>query len=138
MADERIRNPIPTSELDRRWTIVRAAMRDAKVDALVIQGANNFTGGGGYFRWFTGLPASGTYPQTVIFPADGPMTFLHHGDFGGEARLDPANPANYGIAKRVMTPSFPAVSYTQGYDAEIAAREIKKAGYRTVGIVGGF
>jgi Xaa-Pro aminopeptidase len=66
------------------------------------------------------------------------MTLFHHGDFGGEVKMDPSNPANYGIAKRVMTPSFPAISYTQGYDAELAAREIRQAGYRTVGVVGGF
>src|SRR5688572_8265355 len=105
MADERISNPIPTSELDRRWTMVRAAMRDVNVDELVIQRSNNFSVVGGYFRWFTGIPASGTYPLTVIFPADGPMTIVHHSDFGGEVRSDPSNPANYGIARRVLTPS---------------------------------
>lgn len=137
-SDERVRNPISTAELERRWSRVREEMRQARFDALIVQGHNNLAGGGGYFRWFTGVSPMGTYPQTVIFPAEGPMTVLHHGDFGGEAALDPASAANYGIGRRVTTPSFPAISYTRGYDAELVSKEIRKAGYRTLGLVGGF
>jgi Xaa-Pro aminopeptidase len=134
--DERFRNPISTAELDRRWASVREKMREAKIDALVIQGANNFAGLGGYFRWFTGIPPLGTYPQSVIFPASGPMTIVHHGDFGGEASLDPINGPHYGIARRLTTPMFPAVRYCADYDADLIAKEIKGSGYKTISLVG--
>ena len=54
MADERLCNPISTPELEHRWAAVRSAMPEQKLDALMIQGANNLAGTGGYFRW---LPA---------------------------------------------------------------------------------
>ena len=134
--DERLRNPIPSAELERRWARVREAMREAKIEALVIQGANNFAGLGGYFRWFTGIPPLGTYPQAVVFPASGPMTIVHHGDFGGEADLDPVSGPHYGIGRRLTTPMFPAVRYTADYDADLIAREIRKAGFKTIALVG--
>ena len=68
MADERLCNPISTQELERRWTAVRAAMPEQKLDALIVQGANNLAGTGGYFRWFTGVSMGTSYPATVIFP----------------------------------------------------------------------
>ena len=134
--DERFRNPISNAELDRRWARVREIMRASKVDALVIQGSNNFAGLGGYFRWFTGIPPLGTYPQSVIFPASGPMTIVHHGDFGGEADLDPVNGPHYGIARRLTTPMFPAVHYCADYDADLIAREVLKSGFKTIALPG--
>jgi Xaa-Pro aminopeptidase len=132
----RVRFPLATAELDRRWAQVRALMRERKIEALVIQGANNYVGGGGYFRWFSGLSATGTYPSTLLFPAGDLMTLLQGGPFGGDAKFDGSDPAAYGIGRRMSVPSFPAVSYTWEYDADLIARAIKHAGYRTVGIVG--
>ena len=71
VADERLCNPISTAELERRWKAVRAAMPEQKLDALIVQGANNLAGTGGYFRWFTGVSMGTSYPATVIFPKDG-------------------------------------------------------------------
>jgi hypothetical protein len=63
------------------------------------------------------------------------MTLLQ-GPFGGDAKFDGSDPAAYGIGRRMSVPSFPAVSYTWEYDADLIAQAIKRAGYRTVGIVG--
>ena len=57
---ERFCNPISESELKRRWTAVRVAMNSNKLDALVVQGAHNLAGNGGYVRWFSGLSAPTT------------------------------------------------------------------------------
>ena len=135
-SNERICCPPPAAELQRRWDSVRAYMREAKIDALVIQGVHSFSAGGGYFRWFTGTPSPTSYAQTAIFPRDGLITLVHHGDLGGEVAHNGANPDHPGVGKRLMTASFPAVHYTAGYDAEIAAREIKQSGYRVLGLVG--
>ena len=136
MADERLCNPISTQELERRWAAVRAAMPEQKFDALIVQGANNMCGTGGYFRWFTGVSMATSYPATVIFPKDALMTLVSHGPIGGERDLNGNDPVWRGVGRALSTASFPAIDYCIPYDPELVAREIKKAGYRNVGIVG--
>ena len=58
-------------------------MREDRFEALVIQGANNMAATGGYYRWFTGISAPTSYPETVIFPREGLMTVVCHGPFNG-------------------------------------------------------
>ena len=134
--DERLCDPISLAELERRWQAVRAAMPKAGLDALVIQGSCNLAGTGGYYRWFTGVSPIGSYPQTVIFPRDGLMTLICHGPLEGEHDLKGGDSTLPGIGRRLTTPMFPAIGYSIPYDAELAAREIKSRGYRTVGFVG--
>jgi len=134
--EERLCNPVSPAELERRWASVRSRMREAGMDALVIQGANALAGGGSYFRWLTGTVVATSYPQTAIFPAEGLMTLVHHGDLGGEFHTARGDPAHPGVGKRLTTPAFPTVVYTGRYEAQIAAREISKNGFRTVGLVG--
>jgi Xaa-Pro aminopeptidase len=134
--DERLCYPVPAEELNRRWTAVRARMAEAGIDALLVQGASSLAGGAGYFRWFTGNVALTSYPQTLVFPREGLSALIHHGDLGGEIAHDGKSPMHPGVGKRLTTASFPTVAYTGGYDAELAAREIKRGGYATVGFVG--
>src|ERR1035437_4702742 len=65
---ERVNTPISTKELERRWTAVRAAMTERKIDVLLMQNNNDFMGG--YVKYFTDVPATNGYPVTVVFPAD--------------------------------------------------------------------
>ena len=81
--DERLTQPPPVDELHRRWTKLRDIMREDKVDALIVAGQHGFSGGSGYFRWVTGTFSPTAYAQVAIFPADGLMTLVHHGDLGG-------------------------------------------------------
>ena len=136
--DERLCNPPSEAELERRWAAVRAGMRAEGIDALVVQGSSGYAGTPGYFRWLTGIASVNSYPHTMIIPAEGLMTLVQHGDFGGERTLDGSVPEFRGVGRRLTTPSFPAIGYAAGYDAEIAAREIGKAGFRSVGLVGAF
>jgi hypothetical protein len=53
-AKERIRMPIPTSELERRWTKVRSAMKAAGIDCLIMQEDNRYRGG--MIRYFIDIP----------------------------------------------------------------------------------
>lgn len=136
MADERTCNPISTTELQRRWAAVRAAMPEQKLDALIVQGACNLAGTGGYFRWFTGVSMGTSYPATIIFSKDDLMTLVSHGPIGGERNLGGNDPHWRGVGKHLTTASFPAIDYCVPYDPDLVAREIKKAGYQRVGIVG--
>ena len=60
---ERLNTPISTPELERRWKAVREAMAREKIDVLVMQNNNDHMGG--YVRWFTDIPATNGYPNTV-------------------------------------------------------------------------
>jgi Xaa-Pro aminopeptidase len=133
--DTRRCHPISVTELQRRWHAVRELMRRAKLDAIIVQGMNNFNGTGGYFRWFTGISVASSYPATIVFCTDEPMILVGHGAFGEDVTLDPANPAMPGIGRRLGAPAFPAVNYTSGYEAELVADEVKKRGFRKIGIV---
>ncbi len=133
-SEERVCNPVSDAELERRWSATRARMRDRGIDALVVSGSQDWMNGN--IRWFTGLPANNGYPRSVIFPADALMTLCEQGPFGGEITITAKETASRGVGKKLFTPSFPgAVHYTGRYDAELLAREIKRSGYRTVGLV---
>jgi Xaa-Pro aminopeptidase len=136
VADQRLCQPISTAELKRRWKALREAMPDQKLDALVVQGANNLAGTGGYFRWLTGVSMATSYPATVIFPKDGLMTLVSHGPMDTEQEFAGNDPTWRGVGKWLPTASFPAIDYCIRYDAERVATEVKKSGYRTIGIVG--
>src|SRR3982074_3198994 len=84
---ERLNTPISTAELERRWKLVRAAMAAAKIDVLLMQNNNDHMGG--YVRYFTDMPATNGYPNTVVFPRDADMTVVQHGPFCGSQELPP-------------------------------------------------
>lgn len=132
----RVLNPVSVQELERRWAAVRIQMEAAGLDALVVQGFANMVGLGGYYRWMTGLNAANAKSQTVIFPARGLMTLVKHGTFNEEKVFDGTNALLPGIGRQFGTPNFCSVSYTCNSEAELVACEIKKCGYRTVGLVG--
>ncbi len=131
----RIRHSLPRSELERRWALVRAEMAAADVDALIVQGANNLTGTAGHYRWLSGVSVASSYPQALIIPREGPFTLVMHGDFGGDALLDDQDPAFPGVLRRLTSPSFPGCHYCGPYDAQLAAAEIRRCGYKRLGVV---
>ena len=78
---ERLNTPISMAELERRWAAVRAAMAAANIDVLLMQNNNDHMGG--YVRYFTDMPATNGYPNTVVFPRDDQMTVVCQGPFAG-------------------------------------------------------
>jgi Xaa-Pro aminopeptidase len=134
--DQRLCHPVSTAELERRWKAVRSQMSRAGLDALLIEGAANFVGGGAYCRWFTGLAPSTTYPHTIVFPAAGLMTLVTHGPAGERTEFDGANPAFPGIGRKLSAPHFPAVGYSGQHEVAATARAIRDGGFKRVGLVG--
>src|SRR5262245_13155594 len=115
-ATDRVNTAISTSELERRWAAARALMRERKIDALVMQNANDWLGG--YVKWFTDIPATNGYPKTVIFHAGDPMTLMEMGGFGVVRKLKGADPVYRGIDEVHGSPSFLCVNYTDNYHAD--------------------
>lgn len=127
---EKIRFPIPTRELERRWKLVREAMKKQGIDLLIMQNDNKFLGG--YVRYFTDIPAEHAYPVSVLFSADEEMITI--------ASSPPGNPlypawAARGVTKRIGVPYFRSMHYTNSYDAEAMTKIIKDKKYQTVGFV---
>lgn len=132
-SQQRAVNAVSPAELRRRWSAVRARMRDEGLDALVIQNSSDWIGG--YVRWFSNQPANNGYPNTLVFPLDGGMSLVEQGPFGG-ARECPAEELEAtGVARRLSTPSYASVWYSGGYDADVAAGELRRLGARRIGLV---
>ncbi|MPZ40244.1 MAG: M24 family metallopeptidase [Rhizobiales bacterium] len=133
-SNDRIITPISTKELERRWVAARKEMRERSIDALVMQ--NNADWLGGYVKWFTDIPATNSYPKTVVFHANEPMTMVEMGGFNTARNLKGADPVHRGVGELLGSPSFLAVNYTDNYHADCIIPDLKKRGYGTVGLIG--
>ena len=131
---ERLNTPISTAELERRWKAVRAAMSAEKIDVLLMQNNNDHMGG--YVRWFTDMPATNGYPNTVVFPRDDEMTVVCQGPFGGGETTAQGDVAWRGVKSILTTPSYASAHYTKDYDPELAAKALKPFAAGTIGYVG--
>ena len=129
---ERLQTPISTAELERRWGLIRAAMKREGVDVLLMQNNNDHMGG--YVKWFTDMPATNGYPNTVVFPADDEMTVVMQGPFGGDRKPEPD--IWRGVKRILTTPSYESAHYTQSYDPELAAKALQPYARATIGFVG--
>src|SRR3974390_3748837 len=110
---ERLNTPISTAELERRWKAVRAAMGREKIDVLLMQNNNDHMGG--YVRYFTDMPATNGYPNTVMFPRDDEMTVVCQGPSGGP-EATPQGEQNWrGVKRLLTTPSYASALYHQQY-----------------------
>jgi Xaa-Pro aminopeptidase len=131
---ERLNTPISTAELERRWKLVREAMAREKIDVLLMQNNNDHMGG--YVRWFTDIPATNGYPNTVVFPVDDDMTVVRQGPFGGKETPGADDPVWRGVKQVLTTPSYSSADYTKDYDAELAAKGLEPYADKTIGFVG--
>jgi len=129
----RILNAVSSIELNRRWQAIRSAMRERKIEALVVQNSSDWVGG--YIRWFSNQPATNGYPSSLVFPVDEAMSFIEQGPLGAVHIAGEEEARATGIARRLTTPSYPSIGYTGAYDAEIAAQELRRYGAARVGLV---
>lgn len=128
----RLRAPMPTREMERRYAEIRKAMKEKGIDILIAQNDNQYLGG--YVRYFLGIPAVCGYPVTVLFPADDEMTTIFHG--GPPDRPGPPEWAVHKVKDRVQFPYFRTVHYTNAWDAAETVKRIKARNDKKVGIVG--
>src|ERR1700674_3924769 len=131
---ERLNTPISTAELERRWQAVRAAMAAEKIDVLLMQNNNDHMGG--YVRYFTDMPATNGYPNTVVFPRDDEMTVVCQGPFGGSETTAQGDISWRGVKKIMTTPSYASAHYTKDYDPELAVQALEPFRNGTIGYVG--
>ena len=132
--NECINTPISMPELERRWSAIRAAMKEAKVDVLIAQANNDFVGG--YVKYLTDMPATNGYLYTVIFPVDGEISAVAQGPFGQDQRFDAldATPRR-GVQRLIGVPAYSSVHYSSTYDAECALKALEKYQGATIGLL---
>jgi Xaa-Pro aminopeptidase len=131
--NERLIAGVSDAELQRRWAAAERVMRDAKLDALVVQNSNDWLGG--YVRWFTGVPANNAYPRTVLFFGAADMAVIEMGNRGDVLTPDPGEQMWRGVTRAMFNPSFSAVSGTLAVDARLAADELTRRGAKRIGWV---
>jgi Xaa-Pro aminopeptidase len=71
----------------------------------------------------------------MIIPREGLSTVVMHGDFDGVSQLGDKDITLPNVGLRLTSPSFPACHYSGPYDAKLVAGEIRKNGYRRLGVV---
>jgi Xaa-Pro aminopeptidase len=129
---DRVRSPIPSRELERRWELVRKAMLEQEIDLLIMQNDNQFLGG--YVRYFIDNPAQQAYPATVMFPIKNEMIVITSG--GDPAPPLPPEWASRGIGKKIALPYFRSMDYTNHYDAKATVKVVKELNCKKVGFIG--
>jgi len=129
--NESLLNPVSDAGLDRRWTAVRKAMAGRGVEAIVAQSNNGWLGG--HSKWLTDHPATKDYPKTVVFRANDFMTVVDMGPRGGARKLGGSDEVYRGVGEILTT----SVAYTDEYQAELVASDIRRRNYKAVGVVGG-
>ncbi len=131
---ERLNTPVSNAELERRWKAVRAAMEREKIDVLLMQNNNDHMGG--FVRYFTDMPATNGYPNTVVFPRDEEMSVVCQGPFGGGEPTAMGDQTWRGVKRILTTPSYASAHYTKDYDPELAVSALKPYANGTIGYVG--
>jgi Xaa-Pro aminopeptidase len=126
-------SPISDVEMERRWGLARAVMDDLDLDALVMQGREDWMGG--YVRWFTDIPANNGYPRTVVFFRERPMTIIEMGAFDTDRTVPAGDPVNRGVGRILNTPSFFTINYTISYDAGLLLQALRDANAKRIGLL---
>jgi Xaa-Pro aminopeptidase len=125
--DEHVICSISTGELERRWGAIREVMNENKVDFLITQSLADYLGG--YVKWFTDVPATHTYPVTLIFPRNDDMILISHGSSDSKKSGPPAWMVR-GVKKRLSSVIMLSLNYTCGYEAEKVVEEL--SGYHDI------
>lgn len=130
-AGERKIGGVSRAELERRWKLVRDHLRERKIDCLVAVSTepNN---NAGYTRWLT--DASTAYRHVVVFHASDFMTVVQHGFHGTRRELRGDDAAFPGVGELINVAEFPAINYTQRYEADALAGMLKRRGYKRVAL----
>jgi Xaa-Pro aminopeptidase len=128
-----INSPVSTSELERRWAAIRAAMDGSGIEALLIAGANDLMHG--YIKYLTDMPAFG-YPSTLIFPRQDSMSLVVHGNLDGSLTPDPTDTRYRGVNRVLTCSSFATAHYSLGYEAAQVVHALKPFLRGRIGLVG--
>lgn len=129
---ERVANPLPLAELERRWAALRAAMAEHDIDVLLAQSNNDFHGG--TVKYLTDIPAVSGGWTSAILPREDPLTVVTMGPEGG--RIEPNEV--WRNARVLQGPTFAAAAYTRVFETTQVVAALQPFAYGTIGLVGAY
>ncbi len=136
----RLRKPISDQELERRWKLIREAMKVEGIDSLVFQNDQRYRSG--MVRYITDI-GNLSNPVAVLFPYDDEMTAFANG--GGYSLSQIPAYGSRGIKDRIGVPILPtyvpelSTADARGIVEVIKKRKDKKVGLVRIGtMLGGF
>ncbi len=121
--------PMARSEMERRWSAVRAMMRERDLESVIAWARNDFHGG--YVKWLTDAPAFN--PRTVIFHVDGTMNVIEHGANNGIRQLNGRDLDHPGVESVSTVWSVPTVHFSHMAEVEAVIQVLKKRDCRRIG-----
>lgn len=127
---ERLKSPIPTRELNRRWTTLQEAMKKEGIDVLLTQNITQYMGS--YGRYLSDTTAENAYPQSVLFTAEGEMHFVAYG--GPPLETYPPKYAVRGGTTCKNEPYFSPFRYTHEWEGKIAMKFLKDKNIKRFGV----
>jgi Xaa-Pro aminopeptidase len=114
-------------EMQRRWDLAKAFMKERGLDYLVCQANDGMLCQ--YVRWFAELRSA--HYSYLLFDKDGGMTMISHGAAGGKAV-----PFDVGLQNNIAIPVFNNACYADSFAADTAVEIMKKKGCKKLGFVG--
>ena len=127
---ERIRFPISDAELERRYSLISAAMKEQDIDIVIASNDNMYLGG--YVRYFLDIPGENAYAISSVFTKDGDLFSI--------STNNPATPlppewCARQIKERLAVAYFRTLDYTGTYDASIMVDIAKRVGAKKIGLI---
>lgn len=124
---------VSIEEMERRWTLVRAAMTERRIDVLVMKGESDFLGG--YLRYFTDIAAIAGMPITAVFPRDDLMTVVRHGPPTDTVLSRGGGPLP-GVGRILSHPSYTTVGTSAAEEVRLIGRALQSFANATIGLLG--
>ena len=123
---------VSRNELERRWRLVRDQMRKGSIDAIVALNTDSLNSSG-TVRWLRDEGPG--YRSVIVFHADGPMTLVEHGPHGQFRTSSGDEPFYRGVGEIYNVGQFPAIGYTQDYEARVVMDVLAKRCCRRIGVI---
>ncbi len=127
---ERLKSPIPSRELNRRWAALQEAMKKEGIDVLLTQNITQYMGSFG--RYLTDTTAENAYPQSVLFTAEGELHFVAYG--GPPLETYPPKYAVRGGTTCKNEPYFSPFRYTHDWEGKIAMKWLQGKNIKKFGV----
>lgn len=129
---ERLKSPIPTSELERRTAELQAAMKVKSIDCIIAQNITQYMGGCN--RWLTDTTAENNYPQSSILPSDGYVRYIACS--GPPLDLYPPSHLLRIGKPWAAQPYFSPFNFTNTWEGRLAVNWIKENNAKRIGVTG--
>lgn len=109
-------------------------MKDAGIDVLLMSGNNDFMAG--YPKWFTDVPATQGYADTLTFPIDDGMTLITQGPIGGDRRISPDDSAKRGIVRHLTGAYYSSAGFSHRLEIEATIKALLPYARGVIGLIG--